>query len=251
MTSSWSPNFDPFRARWNCPPAGPEGVDFFWADLNTCAMPRTDPPLSTAMLDAAIELIGKTGRLGSVAVTGFSMLPTFAGVEHLAVEFSPAKLAFGDVVVFRQRENLVVHRLVQRRPHEGALRLRTRGDGKIAFDPWVDPAAVIGRVVAVGYPDGSWRNLRNFRARCYARAIAAHGLVWGGLGAIFMKFGGRSGADWRWRLGRLDQWKLRLAHAVLFRVLHPVVPAPDFAGSDNATESAEAKARCYTPARKK
>lgn len=246
MTSSWSPSLNPFWAKWICPPAGLEGVDFFWGDLNTCAMPRSGPSLSTAMLDAAVDLIGKTGLLGSVAVIGSSMFPTFARVKRLAIEFSPTDLAFGDVVVFRQRGILVVHRLVQRQQHEGSLRLRTRGDGTIAFDPWLDPAAVIGRVVAVGYADGRWRNLRNLRARFYGRAVALHGLAWGGLGAVVLRFGGRSGPDWHWRLGRLDHFKLRLAHWLFFGASHPVMPVPDFDGSGAGTKSAEVKARCYT-----
>jgi hypothetical protein len=203
------------------------------------------------MLDAAVELIGKTGRLGSVEVSGSSMFPTFAEVERLAVEFSPQRLEFGDVLVFRQRGILVVHRLVQRQQNEGLLRLRTRGDGTISLDPWLDPGSVIGRVVAVGYADGTWRCLRNFRARLYGHALALHGLVWGGLGAAVLKFGGRHGPTWHWRLGRLDHFKLRLDHALFFRVLHPVIPAPEFADSPPDGESAEVEARCYTPARKK
>jgi hypothetical protein len=203
------------------------------------------------MLDAAVELIGKTGRLGSVEVTGSSMLPTFGQVERLAVEFSPQRLEFGDVLVFRQRGILVVHRLVQHQRHEGSLRLRTRGDGAISFDPWLDPGSVIGRVIAVGYADGTWRNLRNFRARSYGHALGLHGLVWGGVGAAVLKLGGRRGPNWHWRLGRLDHFKLRLAHAVFFRALHPVIPPPEFAGSRSNGDPTEVEARCYTRARKK
>jgi len=203
------------------------------------------------MLDAAVELIGKTGRLGSVEVTGSSMLPTFAGVGRLAVEFSPQALEFGDVVVFRQREILVVHRLVQNKRDNGSLRLRTRGDGTISFDPWLDPSSVIGRVVAVGYADGTWRNLRNFRARFYGHALGLHSIVWGGLGAAALKFCGRGGPDWHWRLGRLDHFKLRLGHAVFFRALHPVIAPPEFVDSRPDGDSTEVQARCYTPAGKK
>ena len=199
------------------------------------------------MLDAAVELIGKTGRLGSVAVIGSSMHPTFAGVERLAVEFVPENLKFGDVIVFRQNETLVVHRLVQRQRHAGSLRLRTRGDGKIAFDPWVDPNSVIGRVVALGYVDGTWRGMRNLGARTYAWLMALHDLVWGGLGAVVLKLLGRRGPDWHWRLGRLDFFKMWLGYALFFRGLHPLVAAPDFDAARGAGDSTEVEARCYTP----
>ena len=209
-------------------------------------MPRSGPPISTALLDAAIDLIGKGGRVGSVAVSGDSMHPTFANVERLAVEFSPQDLSFGDVLVFRQRGILVVHRLVQRRRRRQSLRLRTRGDGTIAFDPWVDPGSVIGRIVALGFADGLWRDLRNTRARLYGRALGAHDFCWGGLGALVLKFGGKHGPDWHWRLGRLDRLKLSLAHMLFFRAAHPQIPAPEFDGSRAGVESTDAGAHCYT-----
>lgn len=185
------------------------------------------------MLDAAVGLIGRSGELSAVKVAGISMHPTFRDVEQLAVEFSPADLARGDVLVFRQRETLVVHRLVQCR----AGRLRTRGDGTIAFDAWLDRADVIGRVRALGYPAGLWRGVRGRRAGLYARAVAAHALCWSGLGLVVWRLGGY---DWQWRLGRLDRFTLGLFHALLFRALHPVVPAP-------AAGPPRSEARCYTP----
>ena len=104
---------------------------------------------------------------------------------------------------------------------------------------------MIGRVVAVGYDDGTWRNLRNPGARFYGWALAAHDLFWGGLGAVVLKIGGRGGPIWHSRLGRFDHFKLRVGHWLLFRALHPVIPAPDFNGSGMGEEPA--KARCYTP----
>ena len=200
------------------------------------------------MLDAAVELIGRSGCLGSVTVDGVSMHPTFGGVERLAVEFSPKSLHYGDILVFRQRETLVVHRLVQRRRRGGELRLRTRGDGTIAFDLWLEPERVIGRVVAVGYPGGVWRNVRGSGGRLYARLLGAHGLCWGALGAVAIKYGGSGGPDWQRRLGWLDRFMLAIAHALLFRVFNPVVPAPRF-DAVASPESSGAEARCYTSPR--
>ncbi len=69
--------------------------------------------------------------------------------------------------------------------------------------------------------------------------------------AVVLKFAGRRGPDWHWRLGRLDHFKLRLAHGLFFRGLHPLVPEPDFDASRTSGESAEVEARCYTRPRKK
>jgi hypothetical protein len=199
-------------------------------------MPSPGPTLSTAMLDAAIEMIGRAGVRGSVAVAGVSMHPTFAAVERLAVEFAPGKISFGDVIVFRQRGKLVVHRLVGR--ERAGSRLKTRGDGTISFDPWVEHGDVIGRVFAVEYPGDEWRGIRGGRASFYGGCLAAHDLCWGLLGSLALKI---AGEGWRWRIGRLDHFKLTLVHGLLFRAFNPRIAPPELDAGSGAAE-----ARCYT-----
>ena len=157
------------------------------------------------MLDAAVDLMGRAGKRGVVEVHGASMLPTFRDVSRVAVEFAVDAPRFGDVLVFRQRGILVVHRLVGR-----GRRYRTRGDGTIGFDPWLEPEDVIARVVALERGD-RWIDTRRPLARLYGRAVGLHNLFWGAFGALLVRWGGRRGDDWRWRLGRLDQGALRLA----------------------------------------
>lgn len=184
-------------------------------------MRRPTPKLSTAMVDAAVDLMGGAGKIGVVEVQGLSMEPTFRGIRHVAVEFSADEPRFGDILVFRQRGILVVHRLIGR-----GQRYRMRGDGTISFDPWLSPKDVVGRVIAIERLDGSWLSVRSSLARLYGRAVALHNLSWGGLGALLVKGLGRHGEDWRWRLGRLDQFALRIAHALFFSWIHRSVPNP-------------------------
>jgi hypothetical protein len=183
----------------------------------------TRPPsnLSTAMIDAAVDLMGRAGEVGVVEVQGLSMEPTFGGTRKIAVEFGAETLRFGEILVFRQRGILVVHRLIGR-----GARFRMRGDGTISFDPWLAPEDVVGRVIAMERESGEWLGVRSRLAKLYGVAVGLHNLFWGGLGAVLVKLMGRRGEDWRWRVGKLDQWMLRLAHRLFFSSIHKSVPNP-------------------------
>jgi len=183
----------------------------------------TRPPsnLSTAMIDAAVDLMGRAGEVGVVEVQGLSMEPTFRGVRNVAVQFSAEVPRFGEILVFRQRGILVVHRLIG-----GGERFRMRGDGTISFDPWLQPADVVGRVIALEIDAGGWLGTRSRLARLYGVAVGLHNLSWGGLGAVLVKLLGNRGEDWRWRVGKLDQWMLRIAHRLFFSWIHKSVPNP-------------------------
>jgi hypothetical protein len=188
--------------------------------------------LRAELLDAAVDLMGRSGRGGAVRVRGDSMRPTLVAGQQLAVEFSPSRLSSGDMLLFRQADYLVVHRLVGRsRKRDGRSRLRTRGDAVVTLDPPLDPRRVVGRVLAVEHGDG-WRSVRSAAARGYARCLACHDLFWAALG-VAARLGDRvlrrlrlpavllsgvAAAD-RWLLGRL--------HGLLFRRVHPAVSEPE------------------------
>ncbi len=187
------------------------------------------------LLDAAVELLSRRGRGGTVRVQGDSMLPTLRQGQMLAVEFSPQRLARGDLILFHQGGCLLVHRLLGRaRSRDGHPRLRTRGDGVWSLDPAVDLDRVVGRVVALE-DDGSWRSTQRAGARGYGVCLAWHALFWASLG-VLARVGDRA-------LGRLrippvlrpvveaaDAWLLRQIHRFLFRPLHATVPTPGEAG---------------------
>ena len=189
--------------------------------------------LDTPLLDAAVSLLGDAGRSGVVRVLGESMRPILPPGSLLHVDFAPAGLRRGDLVLFRHGELLAVHRLLYRtRDREGRPRLRTRGDNVLALDPAVDPERVIGRVVALRR-DGIWRDLTRPPARVYATLLALHDFFWTGSSVLAGRTLDRAFRALRLPLStrgvivRTDGALLRAADRILFRAMHREAPAPD------------------------
>lgn len=187
--------------------------------------------LPPRMLDAAVELIGRTGHLGTLPMEGESMLPILRPGQRVAVEFSLERLDRGDLLLYRQQDYLVVHRLLGTACFpDGRPCLRTRGDNMPGLDPPLDRARVLGRVVAIENDDG-WRDLRGAGAKLYALALALHDLAW----AVAAVAGSRADGALR-RLGvsggvrrrieYLDRRLQRWAHSLLFERLHPLCAEP-------------------------
>ena len=187
---------------------------------------------SGALSLAAVDLLGRAGGEGTVRVQGDSMGPTFGPGQRLRVVFAPNRLRRGDILLFRQGEALLVHRLLGRaRPQAGCRRLRTRGDGAAGLDPPLDPALVLGRVVALE-DGGVWRSFRTRRARLYALALAWHDLFWAavGVGLSAVESGlGRFGLAVALAPAAraVDRFLLGWLHRALFRRLHAALePVP-------------------------
>jgi signal peptidase I len=191
--------------------------------------------LPVDLLDAAAELMGRAGRGGTVRVNGRSMEPTLRGGQVLAIEFAPARLRCGDMLVFRQVDYLVVHRLLGRTRRGAAGSYRTRGDGLPGLDPPVDPRRVVGRVVAVE-SGGRWCSVRGAAARAYGRLVAWHALAWSAARYVALRV---EAALRRMRirmpLGALveagDRRLLHGVHRMLFARLHREIPCPPEAAS--------------------
>ncbi len=192
-------------------------------------------PLNAELVLAAVELMGRAGRDGTVRVQGQSMLPTLRPGQLLAVEFAPRALARGDLLLFRQGGLLLVHRSLGRaRPSAGRILLRTRGDGAPTLDPPVDPAHVVGRVIAVAQGP-CWRSFRGPAGRTYGWCVAWHALFWAAVGLLLqhIEAGARRAnlrLDLRWRASRIDRLLLRAVHALLFDLAHPRGPKPEVVG---------------------
>lgn len=191
----------------------------------------------TSRLDAAADLLGRAGRLGRIPVVGDSMRPTLTEGLAILVDFRPDRSQVGDLVLFRQGGALVVHRLLARvrSRRAGGPCLRTRGDGRPDLDPPVLAPSVLGRVVAVERPDGTWRSLEGPTARVYAALLAAHDHSWAALWTlagradrVFRKIGLAS--DFKGPVARADRALLAIVDRALFRAAHRARRAPAGAG---------------------
>jgi hypothetical protein len=187
--------------------------------------------LPTELVLAAVQLMGHSGREGTVLVQGESMRPMLSPGQRLQVDFAPGPLGRGDLLLFRQGDALLVHRLLgDCRPEHGRRRLRTRGDGVLTFDPPVDLERVVGRVVALEH-DGVWRSLRRGPARAYAWCLAWHDLLWAALG-VAVRYPERKLRRARLRVGlraavaAVDRRLLAVVHRLLFDRMHHEVPGP-------------------------
>ncbi len=195
-----------------------------------------DPGKRTELALAAVDLMGRAGRRGTVRVRGESMQPTLCAGQLIAVEFAPEHLARGDMLIFRQGDLLLVHRsLGPARSIEGRQRLRTRGDGTLSLDPPVDLDRVVGRVVALEAGE-HWRTTRDRPARFYAWCLAWHHLFWAVVATVSLRVDrGLRGLRIPWRsrpaVAGVERWLLRRVHRAFFDRLHSDVPRPEALGN--------------------
>ena len=188
--------------------------------------------LPPELLDAAVEMIAESGRIGKLVVRGTSMLPTLGEGQTVAVDFSPERLTRGDVIVFRQHDDLVVHRLVGYGSRDGRAYYRARGDGRGYLDPPLYPERVAGRVVAALCDRGVWRSLRGSAARLYGLQFAWHNYCWAAAG-VLARAVERVLSRVRLRLPvaaavqALDHGLLRVAHRFLFVLVHREISRPE------------------------
>jgi len=194
-------------------------------------MAPLDSRMRPELLDAAVRLMGSSGKSGTLPVVGESMVPTLAPGALVAVGFRPGPPKFGEIAVFRNpapggdQPPLVVHRFLGRtRFDDGAAAFRFRGDGVPWLDAKVAPGSVLGCVYALR-DGGGWWDLRGFGPRWYGRLAAAHDLFWS---AVASRFRGLDRVAGRWgvALGTVrwivacDRLLLNAAHTLCFTAFH-------------------------------
>jgi hypothetical protein len=182
-------------------------------------------PLSVPQLDAAVDLMGRTGRRAVLPMRGESMTPTLRAGQLIDVALTPCEPELGDLLLYRQQDYLVVHRYLGPASWEdGAPRFRTRGDARLELDPPLERARVRGRVLAIEEHGRGW-SLDGGGARAWAMAVGLHDLAWAAIGVLagsgesaLARVGLR--VDLRSPVARTDRAMLGLAHRLLFRALH-------------------------------
>ena len=105
-------------------------------------------------LTPALEIWKETGRKIKLMVDGDSMAPLIKAGDWIFLQ--PTRLDnlnLGDVVVFLQNENIVVHRLIKRRKIEGKWWLCQKGDNLLGW-AWIPEDTVLGRVESIQGANG-------------------------------------------------------------------------------------------------
>lgn len=119
--------------------------------MTTPSFPDTLPQkLNNLSLESWVPLLRETlERDGKFfwLVQGQSMLPTLPPGSTIEIHPVRQDETLGDILVFAERSTLVVHRLVARHHNRWIL----QGDNRTEWDPPVQPAQVIGRVLKATY----------------------------------------------------------------------------------------------------
>jgi signal peptidase I len=137
-------------------------------------------------LNTAIELLHHSGEDVWMPVKGTSMLPMLRVGDRVKVQRVDGDLQLGDIVVFRQGSELIIHRVLGFRRNQWY----TRGDNVMHFDPPISTDDILGRVSEL-----------ERRGKHYNLTTR----VWRWLGWMIAWWGSITLPTW----SRLRHWKLR------------------------------------------
>ena len=133
------------------------------------------PTIKSVYLEAAISLWGKAGKLTVLPVHGYSMAPLFQEGDQILLEYSPLRVRIGDILVFRQGDQMVVHRVLRILRNSSSTSIWiAKGDNNLCIDPPVNPEQVVGRVVII-WRSGCAKQLDRLSWRVTGYAAAAVG----------------------------------------------------------------------------
>ena len=108
----------------------------------------------------AIEIWGETDREIHLRIQGDSMSPLIMAGDCISLRFTdPGSLKIGDIIVFREDENLIVHRLLKKRSVNGKGWLCQKGDN-LSGCSWIPEDRLLGKVESI---QGTGRTLNMAR----------------------------------------------------------------------------------------
>lgn len=120
--------------------------------------------LRAACCDLVLDAVRISGKV-KLKVAGASMVPALWPGDLVSVRHcQPSELKPGSVIVFRQNQRLIIHRLI----HRAGDSIVTRGDARPCFDGNVRASDVLGFV------DTVMRNGRSVNPHCspWQKAVA-------------------------------------------------------------------------------
>jgi signal peptidase I len=162
--------------------------------------------IEKAHLQAVVALWGLAGKHTVLPMHGYSMAPLLHEGDQIIIEYSAKSVCIGDILVFRQDDHMVIHRVLSVARKGSAISCWiTKGDNNIDIDPPVTPEQVIGRVVGACC-SGCTRRIDTFgwRVTGYTTAV---------LGRLIMSFLGF------FRLNRIAE---RHAHGMRYLFTLPI-----------------------------
>jgi len=115
--------------------------------MNAPENERTSIP--EILLNATLEVWGQAGEQHLLPITGNSMLPFLREGDYVLLSHGRAGVRRGDLVVFRQGEGLVAHRVLRIVSGDDTTTFMTKGDHATRFDPPLNASEVLGRVLAI------------------------------------------------------------------------------------------------------
>ena len=83
-----------------------------------------------------------------IDVQGHSMWPTLRSADQIMIEATPS-YRVGDILLFHDGKQLVVHRLVRTTQVGGNIYFQTKGDNRRSFDAAIGETDILGRVSAI------------------------------------------------------------------------------------------------------
>jgi signal peptidase I len=108
-----------------------------------------DTSLPHSVLEATLDLWSQAGQHHFFQIVGSSMFPLLQEGDQVLVRHCSTEVQRGDIIVFRQGDATIAHRVVHIRKSVAGVLFIAKGDNVPQSDPPVNVSAIVGRVVAV------------------------------------------------------------------------------------------------------
>ena len=107
------------------------------------------PPPSSSALEMVLDEWGRGRKQHFIPIAGRSMLPLIQDGDQVLVAHGCTDVRRGDVIVYRQHDRLIAHRVLRFHISQSGPIFITKGDNSRSIDPPVMGNEVIGRVLSI------------------------------------------------------------------------------------------------------
>jgi len=111
----------------------------------------------TSLLNIANDLL-KEGKKIRIEAKGYSMYPTIKPGYNVYIEVyrNPDEVDCGDIIAWKQDENIILHRVVHSYESDNKNYFITRGDGSLQSDSPVQFNHIVGKAIRVESGKKTW-----------------------------------------------------------------------------------------------